>query len=250
MKNKLKKRIIMSTLAIAISIAPVSLPGKLIVANANPSQETINNINQRSAKTGVVKPCDFLNVRSGPSANNSVIGKVYTNDKVNILETHNNGWHKVSTSKGITGWVSGRYITVQNQQTSTQTPAQPSSKVNSVLDVAKKQLGKPYKWGASGPNSFDCSGLVYYSYKNGAGVTLPRTSRDQAKAGKAVSKDKLQPGDLVFFATGGGRTISHVGIYMGDNKFIHATQPGDVMKIANMNSSYYTKTYVTARRVL
>lgn len=241
MKKNLKKKIIISTLAIAISITPICMPSKLIVANANPSQESIN-INQRSAKTGVVKQCDFLNVRSGAGSNNSVVGKVYTNDKVNILETNSNGWHKISTSSGLTGWVSGTYVTVQNTQ--------PSSKVSSVLDVAKKQLGKPYKWGSSGPNAFDCSGLVYYSYKNGAGVNLPRSSREQSKVGKSVSKNQLQAGDLVFFATGGGSSISHVGIYMGENKFIHATQPGDVMKIDSMKSAYYTRTFVTARRVL
>lgn len=249
MKNKLKKNLIVSTLAIAISITPISLVGKLNIANANPNQESIN-INQRSTKVGIVKQCDFLNVRNGAGINNSVAGKVYTNDKVNILETHSNGWQKISTSSGLTGWVNGSYITEQNQQSLSQVQAKPSSKVNSMLDVAKKQLGKPYKWGASGPNAFDCSGFVYYSYKNGAGVTLPRSSREQAKVGKAVSKDQLQPGDLVFFATGGGKSISHVGIYIGENKFVHATQPGDVSKIDSMNSAYYTKTYVAARRVL
>lgn len=129
------------------------------------------------------------------------------------------------------------------------TPQQPSKQDN-IIQTAKNQLGKPYKWGAVGPNAFDCSGLVYYSYKNGADITLPRSSREQARVGVAVSKENLQSGDLVFFATSRGRSITHVGIYVGENKFIHATQPGDVMKIDSMNSGYYLNTYVTARRVL
>lgn len=179
MNNKLKQKILITT-----SILSVCLPNKVLVANANPNQESIN--------------------------------------------------------------INSNNTTVQEQQIIQQQPS-PS---DNIIQTAKKQLGKPYRWGAVGPNAFDCSGLVYYSYKNGAGITLPRSSREQAKVGVAVNKANLQSGDLVFFATSGGRSITHVGIYVGEGQFIHATQPGDVMKIDSMNSPYYTRTYVTARRVL
>ncbi|MEG0181478.1 MAG: NlpC/P60 family protein [Peptostreptococcaceae bacterium] len=240
--KKIKRIVVTSAMAMVISLTAAYIPGSNNKANALLSEEPIN-YNQRSTKIGTVKPCDFLNIRSGPGINNSVVGKVYTNNQVTILETNSNGWHKINTN-GTIGWVSGTYISVKNQQSATQ-----NNKVNKVIDIAKKQLGKPYGWGSSGPNSFDCSGLTYYAFKNGAGINLPRTSREQAKIGKLVNKSDLQPGDLVFFATS-GKGISHVGIYIGGSKLVHSTQPGDVVKIDKMNSSYYTKTYVTARRIL
>ncbi len=98
------------------------------------------------------------------------------------------------------------------------------------------------------PNSFDCSGLTYYVYKQN-GITLPRASKSQASAGKSVSKSNLKAGDLVFFNTN-GKGISHVGIYIGDGKMIHSTKPGDVVKTTSINSSYYKNKFVTARRIV
>ena len=119
---------------------------------------------------------------------------------------------------------------------------------SSVVDLAYSKLGCPYVWGAEGPNSFDCSGLTSYVFRN-AGVSLPRTSSSQYGVGTSVSRANLQPGDLVFFATGGGG-VSHVGIYVGGGNMIHAPQTGDVVKVSNINSSYWQKTYVGAKRVL
>lgn len=113
-------------------------------------------------------------------------------------------------------------------------------KAAKAVDVAMSKLGKPYVWGATGPYSFDCSGLMLYSYRNGAGVNLPRVSRQQATAGKYVSRANLQPGDLVFW----GSPVHHVGMYIGNGKYIHAPQPGDVVRISTLGS------YTTARRIL
>ncbi|EPZ61295.1 nlpC/P60 family protein [[Clostridium] sordellii ATCC 9714] len=115
--------------------------------------------------------------------------------------------------------------------------------------MAYSKLGSPYVWGAEGPNTFDCSGLTSYVFRNAAGVSLPRTSGSQYGVGTSVSKANLQPGDLVFFATGGGG-ISHVGIYVGGGQMIHAPQTGDVVKVSNINSSYWQNAYVGAKRVL
>ncbi|MCE3556003.1 NlpC/P60 family protein [Pseudonocardia sp. RS11V-5] len=98
-----------------------------------------------------------------------------------------------------------------------------------ALAAARTRLGMPYVWGASGPNAFDCSGLTSWAFKQ-AGVSLPRTSAAQSTVGTAVSKDQLQPGDLVFFYS----PVSHVGIYLGDGKVLHASTSGEPVKISNV----------------
>ncbi|MCW2924083.1 MAG: hypothetical protein JWM98_1487 [Thermoleophilia bacterium] len=123
-----------------------------------------------------------------------------------------------------------------------------SSKGQAMVDFAKQQLGKPYVYGATGPGSFDCSGLVDYVAKH-FGISVPRTASEQATAGKAVDKADLQPGDLVYFQNTGESTIGHIGIYVGDNKYIHAPQPGENVKIGDLGDSYASKTYRGARRV-
>ena len=110
-------------------------------------------------------------------------------------------------------------------------------------------MGCPYVWGAEGPNSFDCSGFTSYVFRNAAGVSLPRTSSAQSGYGKTVSKSNLQAGDLVFFNTS-GKGVSHVGIYVGAGKMIHAPSSGKTISVTSINSSYYSSRFVTAKRVL
>jgi peptidoglycan DL-endopeptidase CwlO len=118
---------------------------------------------------------------------------------------------------------------------------------NNVVTYAYKFLGKPYVWGATGPNSFDCSGFTTYVYKN-FGVALSRTSSAQYGNGQSVSKANLAQGDLVFFNTYG--SISHVGIYIGDGRFIHAGNSKTGVVISSLGEGYYASRYVGARRVL
>ncbi|SDU95558.1 Cell wall-associated hydrolase, NlpC family [Microlunatus sagamiharensis] len=110
-------------------------------------------------------------------------------------------------------------------------PADASSKGLTAIAWAKKQLGKPYVFGATGPNSFDCSGLTLGAWK-AAGVSLNRTSQAQFRNGQAVSKSDLQPGDLVFFYSG----LSHVALYVGDGTIIHAPHPGVGVRYAKLDS--------------
>ncbi|MGL5712835.1 MAG: NlpC/P60 family protein [Paraclostridium sp.] len=134
-----------------------------------------------------------------------------------------------------------------------ETPAPPagdSNKASAVLNLAYSKLGSPYEWGAEGPNTFDCSGFTSYVFRNAAGISIPRTSGSQYGAGRAVSKSDLMAGDLVFFSSNGGASITHVGIYVGGGNMVHSPRTGDVVKVSSINSSYYTKTYVGARRVL
>lgn len=120
------------------------------------------------------------------------------------------------------------------------------SKGNEVVNYAYKFLGKPYVYGASGPNSFDCSGLTQYVY-NKFGVGLSRTTYTQVNQGKKVDRSNLRPGDLVFFNTEG--SISHVGIYVGGGDFIHAPRTGKPVMISSLSDGYYSGRYATARRI-
>ncbi|MGW1991717.1 NlpC/P60 family protein [Embleya sp. NPDC001921] len=106
-----------------------------------------------------------------------------------------------------------------------------SSKAAQAVAFAKAQIGKPYVYGATGPNAYDCSGLVQAAYKS-AGISLPRVTNDQFAADTRVSVANLQPGDLVFFYSG----ISHVGIYIGDGKMVHAPNPRKTVEIASINT--------------
>lgn len=115
-----------------------------------------------------------------------------------------------------------------------------------LVTEAKKHLGKKYVWGATGPNTFDCSGLTQYCHKK-LGISIPRTSLEQSKSGTSVSKSKLQLGDLVFFKTTSA-PVGHVGMYVGDGQFIHAPNSKSVVKIDSLSSSYYSSRYVNARR--
>ena len=188
-----------------------------------------------------------LNVRSGAGTSYSVITKLPKGTVVDVLESASNGWKKIKTSNGTIGWVSGSYL-ANGVVEQTSTPS--TNKVQAVIDLTHKQLGKPYVWGAEGPNSFDCSGLIYYVYKNAAGITLPRTSSAQYSAGVAVSRSNLKAGDLIFSSTDGTGNITHVAIYVGDGQMIHAPRNGKNVEKVSINNSYWNKAYVGARRVL
>jgi cell wall-associated NlpC family hydrolase len=103
-----------------------------------------------------------------------------------------------------------------------------------IISVARKYLGARYVWGATGPNTFDCSGFTSYVYRQ-VGVSIPRVSRDQINAGERVSRKDLAPGDLVFF----GSPIHHVGMYIGGGMMIHSPNSGDVVKISPAFRSNY-----------
>jgi len=120
------------------------------------------------------------------------------------------------------------------------------TKGNEVVNYAYKFLGKPYVYGATGPNAFDCSGLTQYVY-NKFGVDISRTTYTQVGEGTKVNRSDLRAGDLVFFNTGG--SISHVGIYIGDGEFIHAPRTGKPVMVSSLADGYYSARYATARRI-
>ena len=216
----------------------------------------INNSSNNNSQSGTSisgygkVTASALNVRSGAGTSYSVVTKAYKGDKVELLES-SNGWYKIKLSSGKVGWASSDYITkIYNSNNNTENETPSIDKAQAIVNLAAKQLGKPYFWGAEGPNSFDCSGLIYYVYKNAAGMTLPRTSIEQSKTGITVSISNLKPGDLIFSSTDGSGNVNHVGIYVGNNEMIHATKPGYVVKKSKMNTSYWIDSYVVSKRVL
>lgn len=123
-------------------------------------------------------------------------------------------------------------------------------KCEKVIKVAKNKLGHKYVWGAVGKKgTFDCSGFTKYCYKE-TGIELPRTSINQSKYGKFVKKSELKKGDLIFFDTSKRRRgyVNHVGIYIGDNKFIHASSAKKQVVITSLDKSFYANRYMGARR--
>lgn len=121
------------------------------------------------------------------------------------------------------------------------------SNMDKAVELIESKIGNKYVWGATGPNSFDCSGLVQYVYKNALGKNIPRTSYEQSKFGKAVDKKDLQVGDLVFFDTMGKGRVSHVGMYVGNNEFVHAANAKSGIKKSKL-TGYYETHYKGARR--
>jgi len=108
---------------------------------------------------------------------------------------------------------------------------------------AQSTLGKPYKWGGSSPQQgFDCSGLMRYIHKNALGIQIPRTAAQQRDKSRTINYAQLQPGDMLFFRT--GKSSNHVGVYVGDRKFIHAATGSKQVKVASMDSSYWHKRFV------
>ena len=219
--------------------------GEYLTTGSAGNSSTNNSTSQTSYKATV--NTDSLNMRKGAETSYSVITKLSNGTVVDVLESASNGWKKIKTSNGTIGWVSGSYL-ANGVVEQTSTPS--TNKVQAVIDLAHKQLGKPYVWGAEGPNSFDCSGLIYYVYKNAASITLPRTSSDQYSAGVAVSRSNLKAGDLIFSSTDGTGNITHVAIYVGDGQMIHAPRNGKNVEKVSINNSYWNKAYVGARRVL
>jgi len=122
-----------------------------------------------------------------------------------------------------------------------------SADADKLIVIAKSKLGSPYSFGSLGPSAFDCSGYTSYVFRQ-MGISLPRTASSQAYGGVKVAKANLKKGDLVFFNTYGG--ISHVGIYIENGNFIHASSYGSGVVVSNINDSYYAPRYVTAARYL
>lgn len=137
------------------------------------------------------------------------------------------------------------------QQSISQVPVS-SGPAEDVLFRAIGLVGTPYRWGGNTPDGgFDCSGLIGYVYRDAAGMQLPRTTREMsALPVPRVERQQLRSGDLVFFATNGGRQVSHAGIYVGEGRFVHAPRTGGTVRLDSIDDNYWQQRYLDGRRVL
>ena len=127
-----------------------------------------------------------------------------------------------------------------------------SAKRLQILEMAKSYIGTPYRYGGMGEGGFDCSGFVCYLFKHGLGKKIPRTASAQAEYFYKITKDELQKGDLLFFDTSNSGRITHVGLYLGGGKFIHASsgRRSRCVTISNLNSRFYRKAFRWGGRVI
>ncbi|MTH55033.1 NlpC/P60 family protein [Bacillus mangrovi] len=121
------------------------------------------------------------------------------------------------------------------------------SKEERIVQEAKRYIGTPYRYGGTTVRGFDCSGFVGYTFKKSVKKVLPRTAADMYKKGSSISKSKLKKGDLIFFRTSSKKSPSHVGIYTGSGKFIHASSSRGV-RVDSLSNSYWKPKYVGAKR--
>ena len=180
-----------------------------------------------------------LNVRAGAGTDYDKVGALRGGRVVEILG-ESNGWYKIDS-----GYISAEYVTIVDAA-----EAAASGKGQEIADYALGFVGYPYVYGGSSPKGFDCSGLVYYVCKQ-FDYSISRTASSQMDHGESVSMSELQPGDLVFFkksGTGSSRA-SHVGIYIGNNQFVHASTAKVGVIISNMSDAYYTTGFVGGRRL-
>ena len=193
----------------------------------------------------------ILNVRSGPGTGYDKVASLSDGAVVSIVGI-DSGWYKITTSGGLSGYVSSDYMVTCKDSAGSRgdgtAVAASSSLGQQVVDYAKQYLGTPYVYGGNGPNSFDCSGYTSYVYRH-FGYTLNRTASGQLSNGTSVSKSELQPGDLVFFRYNTSKAASHVGIYIGGGQFIHASTNTYTVKIDTLTSGHYANVYVGARRI-
>jgi cell wall-associated NlpC family hydrolase len=198
-------------------------------------------------KNVIVTAKDGLNLRESNSINSNIICVLDYNSVLEVLDESDNNWSKIIFENKI-GYVNKKYIS------DTQNKPESYQKIftgQKIINYAKQFIGTPYRYGGTNlKNGVDCSGFVYSVMKN-FGLNLNRSSVGQAKNGSAIEKSKLLPGDLVFFSNKGAKNIQHVGIYMGDNKFIHSASPNNKgVTISKLTDKYYTANYITARRIL
>lgn len=207
---------------------------------------------------GSVDPA-VANLRSGPSTASSLVAQLKAGETVQIIGFNTN-WYKV-TYGSKTGYIRSDLVTLlekpaQNYGTaatlttngSTGTGASSSftSAGQKIADYALQYVGYRYVYGGADPSGFDCSGFVKYVFTH-FGYKINRTATAQLADGYAVSRDSLQPGDVIYF--GYGSTAQHVGIYIGNNQFVHAQNSSTGVVISSLSESWYANRYLTAHRI-
>lgn len=206
-----------------------------------------------------------LNLRSGPGTENDIVAKLAGGSVAKIIGI-NNGWFKVQYA-GDTGYISPDYVEVTayagsygktSSGSSSSSAAARSSGTSTaatgtrqdIIDYAATLLGCKYVYGGTSTSGFDCSGFTMYVF-NKFGISLSHSSSTQYSNSVHISKSELQVGDLVFFSQKKGSSkVGHVGIYVGDNEFIHAASPGKGVRYDDLDSDYYLSHYIGCGRVI
>ena len=185
-----------------------------------------------------------VRLRAGASLSSQVYGYYNTGAQFTVLGTSGE-WVNVKTSSGLVGYMHSAYIKIG---TAGSTPTT-GGVADQIVATSKLYLGTPYVWAGMSPSGFDCSGFVYYLYKN-YGYSLHRVAQDMySYDGVYVDKANLRPGDLVCFGYG-PYSITHVGMYIGNGQFIHSSSGTGYVVITDLSSNYYTRMYVGAKRII
>lgn len=200
---------------------------------------------------GVITAND-VNIRTAPSLSASVQSKAKKGIKVDVFAREGD-WYKIGTAPGKYAYISAQYVT-NTGVVSNVAYVQPSRSGNTAggsraVELTKQYLGVPYVYGGTSPSGFDCSGLIYYVYKQ-LGYSLNRTADGMLANGVPVDRANLAPGDILMFKRPGNSYVHHVGLYVGDGQMIHAPQTGDVVKYTSITTGYYNNVYYTARRII
>ena len=192
-----------------------------------------------------------------PSTSASVIATVSKNGKCTaVAVSADNKWYRLKNGSTYGYVLASDFSTTSSggETGGSGNESNTSSTIKKVISIAEAQYGKKYVYGAEGPTYFDCSGLVYYAFKNGAGISLPRTAEKMGYSNaypKISSISDLKVGDLVFFNTStDSDECDHVGIYLGSGNFVHASSAAAKVVKSNLNSGYYNRVYSWGRRVL
>ena len=184
-----------------------------------------------------------------PSTSSKVLMKLRLNSAYTaVAKTGDGQWFRLQNGKHY-GYVQAKYVSASKVSAAPK-PA-PAGKTDKIVQIAQKQAGKGYAYGAEGPSKFDCSGLTYYVYKTAAGKTLKRSSWEQTSDGrfkKITSVSAVQKGDLLCFDTGSGYA-DHVGVYIGGGKMVHASQSKGKVLVSEL-TSYWKKAFICARRIV
>jgi cell wall-associated NlpC family hydrolase len=186
-----------------------------------------------------------LNLRSAPEMTADSLGMLARGEELTVLQA-GEAWTRVKSAKLGEGWVATRYLTDRRM---TEVSRSIRGRADQLISLARFYMGTRYVYGASSPSGFDCSGFTMYIYRQ-AGYILPHSALAQSQMGIPVSRDELQTGDLVFFMTCGQTRINHVGIYIGEGQFIHASSGGGRVMISSLNEGYYRQRYVRAVRIM
>lgn len=237
-----------ATVAKPVAVKPVQ--------KTQPKQVAINTQTYATPKAAVTTAT--VNVRKQADIKAGSISVAYPGTSLSVVGKADN-WYKVKLANNTIGFVSSNYVSFSTSKVGVnrggydapkpETAAVASaSKAASMVAYAKQFLGTPYVYGANGPSSFDCSGFTKYVYSH-FGISLARVAADQACQGSGVASGDLQPGDLLFFHTT-SPGISHVGMYIGNGQFIHASSGGGRVMISDITSGYYASAFIKAKRII